>query len=177
MSGLIPYINAPCLVTYHEVWGTVPELFAAPVVSLMEYGVFGPSFNDWSVEKWHHSFPNVLRLSIRARSTVLTSVLNSPCRHPNSLPALQTISAKVLNVPFIREARETMEDLVRVRNEACNIDIALYFEAELPYRIPPFFGEVVHCLLHGRESLTHVPGPASSFLKVVEPAPDSVTRI
>ena len=140
VTGLKPYIDAPHLITYHEGWGTVRESFPAPVLSLVEYGVYG--LNDSLLTEWHHCFPNILRLSIRARLEVLTSFLDTLFRHPHTLPALQTISARVTGESFTHGYRVIMEDHVRVRSEACQRDVALYFETELPFRIPLFFGEV-----------------------------------
>ena len=118
MNGLKPYINAPSLITYHEGWSTVHDSFLAPLTSLVEYGVYGLSFSEFVLAKWHDYFPNVVRLSIRGHPRDLTSILDSLCHHPNSLPALQTISVRVTTVSSTQADRETMEDLVRVRSEA-----------------------------------------------------------
>ena len=144
--GLKSHLNVPSLVTYHEGWATQRESFSAPVPSLVEYGVRGPKFNISDDREWHRYFPNVLRLAIRARPFVLVSSLRFLSCHPYWLPILQTISVKVMDELLTEEDRETMESLIRRRSEACEMEVALYFETKPPFRIPLFFGEVRHCL-------------------------------
>ena len=44
-NGLKPYINIPCLVTFHGGWGKISESFSSPVPSIVEHGVFRLSFD------------------------------------------------------------------------------------------------------------------------------------
>ena len=147
MSDLKPHINTPRLVTHHECSDNAHKLFSAPLHSLAEYGVWPPDDYRLDLTEWHHSFPNISRLSIWADPPVLISILDSLSIHPHLLPALQIISVRDLFVPdarFTRKEQGTMEDLVRVRSEACHLDVALYFETEEPFHIPLFFAMVSH---------------------------------
>jgi hypothetical protein len=74
------------------------------------------------------------------------SFFDSLSRDPHSLPALQTIGARVLGESFTEEEQAVIMDLVQVRRRACQADIKLYFELKRPYQIPLFFGQVSHCL-------------------------------
>jgi hypothetical protein len=144
VTGLKPYINAPCLVTYHS--GGSEESFSSPVPSLVEYGVLCSGTHDENPAGWHHSFPNMSRLSIRAYLGTLTSFFHSLSRDPHSLPALQTISARVQTGLFPEKEQTIIRDLVRVRGEACQMDVMLYLDTKRPYRCPMFFGKVSYCL-------------------------------
>jgi hypothetical protein len=142
--GLKPYINAPCLITYHE--GGCQESFSSPLPSLVEYGVYCPSSNDTNPARWHRSFPNMSRLSIRGPSFSLVSFFRSLSHDPYTLPALQTISAGSPNGPFTEKEQAIIRNLVRVRGEACQTHVMLYFDMKEQYKIPIYFGEVSHCI-------------------------------
>jgi hypothetical protein len=147
VPGLTPYINAPCLVTYHGEGSQEP--FSSPVPSLVEYRVacsLSASFDDVNPAWWHCSFPNVLRLTILANPHILVLFFRSLSRDLHSLPALQTIHVRVPNGSFTEQERAVMEDLVRVRGEACQMDVMLYFDTKRPYQNPMFFDKVSHCL-------------------------------
>ena len=167
---LKPYIIAPCLVTYHEGWGNICESFSSPLPSLVEYGVYSPSIVDLDLAKWHHYFPNILRLSIRVAPFLLISFLGSLSRDPHSLPVLQVISAEWFDGPFAKQDRATMESLALIRREKCQTDFVLCFERTLPFQIPLFFGEVSYCLSSDRKSLMHILEPGNPFLNVVGPS-------
>ena len=145
VSGLKPHINAPHLVTYHESRYSVREPFSAPVPSLVEYGVWGVQHDHSDPSEWYRAFPNIVRLSIRASLHVLISLLESLSGQPHSLPALQTISVGPLWIfcaIFSEGDRKTMESLVRARNDARSLDVALHFEMGRPFHIPLFFADV-----------------------------------
>jgi hypothetical protein len=144
VTGLKPYIKAPCLATYHE--HGPKESFPSPVPSLVEYGVLFPGNHDENPANWHRSFPNMSKLSIRADLHTLISFCRSLSCDPHSLPALQTISVRVPTGPFPEKEQAIIRDLVRVRGEACQMDIMLYLDTKRPYQYPIFFGEVSHCL-------------------------------
>jgi hypothetical protein len=144
VPGLKPYINAPCLVSHHEVPGE--ESSSSPLPSLVEYGVYCPSFNHANPATWHRSFPNMLRLTIRADPPVLLSFFLALSRDPHSLPALQMINARPLYGSFTEEQQELMRDLVLARSGACQMDVMLYFDTKQPFHNPIFFGEVRCCL-------------------------------
>jgi hypothetical protein len=166
--GLKPYINAPCLATYHEGWSE--GSFPSPVPSLVEYGLYS-FFDDLNLAWWHHSFPNLSRLSIQADAAILISLLRFLSRDPHSLPALQTISARALGGPFTEEEKASISDLVRVRGEACQMGLILYLDTKQPFHNPIFFGEVSHCLSNVCECLMRILGSGTCFLKVVRPGP------
>ena len=143
VSGLKPHINAPCLVTYHEGPGTVHEFFSTPLPSLAEYGLYGPDFGHSDPTKWHSSFPNISRVAIRAAPCVLVSLLDTLSTH-RSLLALRTIIVSSVDIQITKDEQETMKSLVRVRSDACQMDIALCFEEAAAFQIPIFFGAVSH---------------------------------
>ena len=144
VGGFKPHISAPSLVIYHEGGYSVDESFDAPLPSLVEYGVHDLTARNSCPEKWHLSFPNILRLSIRAIRPVLLSFLGSLANQPLLLPSLQTISVghsrRVKEIP--EGFRETMESLVRRRSEACGTFVVLCVETDAPFQIPLLFGAV-----------------------------------
>jgi hypothetical protein len=115
--GLKPYINAPCLVSYHE--GFSEEPFSSPVPSLVDYRVYCPSSNYVNPAKWHRSFPNMLRLTIVAHPPALVSSILSLSRDPHSLPALQTINARSRRISPTEQQQELIKDLVQARTSCC----------------------------------------------------------
>jgi hypothetical protein len=131
VRGLKPNIKVPYLVTYHESGCTLTESFSAPVPSLVEYGVYGTNPCCPDPTEWHRSFPNIERLAMKADPSVLIAVFRSLSRQLHSLPVLQMISVSPVCMwgkKISRGALETMENLNRVRSEACHRDIALRFE-------------------------------------------------
>ena len=147
MTELKPHINAPCLITYHEYNPNTYKSFSAPVHSLVEYGLVSLDYHRPDLTEWHDFVPNISRLSIRASPPVLISILKSLSFSPHLLPALQMISVGHLwesGARCTKKEQGTIEDLVRVRSEACNLDVALYFEPEKPFHIPLFFASVSH---------------------------------
>ena len=147
MSDLMPKINAPRLITYHECSENTHKIFSAPLHSLVEYGTMVPDDYEMDFSEWRNFFPNISRLSIRADPPVLISILDILSIHLDLLPALQMISVGHPSNPyarFTRKERRMMEDLVRVRSKACHLDVALYFEPEKPFHIPLFFAMVSH---------------------------------
>ena len=145
--GLKPYIHAPHLLAYHEGGYIAKESFSAPLPSLVEYGRHGLSTGVSDPVEWHHSFPNLSRVSIRSQSHLLIPFLASLSIHPYSLPALQTISVKEMDSSFTEADREMMESLVQQRSEACHMAVELCFETKPPFRIPLFLGEVSPCTI------------------------------
>jgi len=145
VRGLKAHVNAPRLVTYHEGGVLARESFNTSLPSLVEYGVRYPNASNSDPAKLHLSFPNVQRLAIRADEAVLLSFFTSLANQPHSLPALQTISAggRCDRTCQIAEGvQEKIESLILVRNEACAVNVVLYFETVPPFRIPIFFGLV-----------------------------------
>ena len=135
VSGLKPHINAPCLITYHEGGDTVGESFSAPLPSLVEYGVHDHYARDSYLAMWHLCFPNILRLSLRARQSVLLSFLVILSSQPNLLPALKMISVgQLYEMDDQEDLQKAMDRLVQGWGRACSIDT--------DPRVPIFFGEV-----------------------------------
>jgi hypothetical protein len=144
VTGLKPYINAPCLVSYHEVPNE--ESFSSPLSSPVEYGVYCPSSNHTNPARWHRSLPNMLRLTIRADPPVLLSFFLALSRDPHSLPALQTINARPIYGSFTEAQQELIRCFIQARGRACQMDVMLYFDTKQPFHNPIFFGEVRNCL-------------------------------
>jgi hypothetical protein len=161
VRGLKPHINAPFLVTYHEGAGTIHESFSNPLPSLVEYGLYGPGAGDLDPTKWHILFPNVSRVAIRALPRVLVSLFESLSAHLRFLLVLRTISVGPVTkgIQITEEEKKVMISLIRVRSDACHMDVALYFEKARPFRIPIFFGEVSHSTIKWLVNLTHVQDP------------------
>jgi hypothetical protein len=142
VPNLKRHIHTPCLVTYHETRSMVDVSFPAPLPSLVEYGLCCNEPDDPGPIEWHHSFPNISRLSIRADLPVLISVLDALCNHLDALPALHTICAGSLEGKIWIPDQEFMGSLVQARSEACEIDIAFEVRNWPPLQIPIFFAEV-----------------------------------
>ena len=148
--GLKPYVNAPYLVTYHEGGSNVGESFSAPLHSLVEYGVYGLNSKYSDPTKWHHSFPNISRVFIRADPPVLNPFLDSLSGPSKPLPALRMISAGIVRTgfrPFTEAHQEIVDNFTEVRSEGRRLGITLCFEAGPPFEIPIFFGKVCSCLI------------------------------
>ena len=168
VSGLKPYINAPRLVTYHESRRPVRESFSVPVPSLVEYGVWDLPHGCADPSEWHRAFPNIIRLSIRARPHVLISLFESLSGQPHSLPALQIISAgptRTSDATSIEEDRKTMESHVRARSEACHLDVTFHFKVGRPFHIPLFFASVGYSYQIICDILTCILEPKASSVK------------
>jgi len=167
VRDLKPHINAPCLVTYHESGSTVDESFYIPLPSLVEYGVSYLSTSSLDPAEWHLYFPNILRVSLRARQDVLLSFLAFLANHPQSFPALRTICAPVVGYYLPEKIYKNMESLVLARNEVCDVHVVLPLEKTgPPFCIPIFFARV--CDLSIRRScdlLMHILGTGRWSLK------------
>ena len=134
-----PHISVPRLVTFHEGGGISSDPFSSPVPSLVEYWADHPAFDEGTPAILHHYFPNLLKLSIRTRSHYLIPFLQSLSGHPQSLPALQMITLGESNRPFEAEEKAIMKDFVRVRGEACQMDVVLDFGMGPPFQTSCFF--------------------------------------
>ena len=167
VTGLKAYINAPCLVTFHEGFGDIFEPLSSPVASLEEYGVCHPPPHEGYTANWHRSFPNLLRLSIRAGPRFLIPFLRCLSGDSHSLPALRMITVGDQHTFLTEEEQSSMKALVQVRRDACQMDLTLYFETGRPFRIPLFFGKVSDCLSNNCECLMHILGAGNFLLKVV----------
>jgi hypothetical protein len=167
VRGLKPHINAPYLVTYHEGGDTIHESFSTPLLSLVEYGLYGPDPGDSVPTKWHNSFPNVSTVAIRALPLVLVSLLDSLSAHLRFLLALRTIGVGSMteNIQITEDEKKTMQSLIAVQSDACHMDVALYFEKARPFRIPIFFGAVSYRTIKWLVNSDARTGPRSSMVK------------
>ena len=134
VAGLKCYINAPNLVTYHEGgFYSISESFLAPLPSVVEYGHFDPIPGS-TAKTWHQYFPNVSRLSIRADTRALVSLLDSLS---DSFSGLQTISVG------LRGGVEFGEDEKGYMGKVLSKRILHLLLFEKPSRqIPLFFADV-----------------------------------
>ena len=143
VRGLKPHVNAPRLVTYHEEGFMARESFSISLPSLVEYGVYRSTPSNSDPATWHLSFPNVQRLAIRAGRSVLLRFFTSLANQPHILPALQTISTGE-NGGDTYEVRsgdqQKIKSLVSMRNQACDVNVVVYFGVVAPFQIPIFFG-------------------------------------
>jgi hypothetical protein len=144
VGGLKPNISAPRLVTYHEGRNTVEESFSAPLVSLVEYGLYAEDGGQPDLTKCHRAFPNISRLSIRMQPTLVISFLDVLANRPLLLPALRMISAGSLNRhgSFTKQLQATIESLIRMRSSACSMDVAVCFKNGSSFQLPIFFADV-----------------------------------
>ena len=143
VTGLKPHVNAPRLLTYHESGIVVGESFNIPLPSLVEYGVYYMLIGSSDPAMWHFTFPNIQQLAIRVDEFVLLPFFDSLANQPHILPALQTISTGARGgstYHITSVAQRKIESLVLARNEACDVNVMVYFEGVLPFQIPIFFG-------------------------------------
>ena len=146
VRGLKPNIYAPCLDTYHEGGDTIHESFPTPLPSLVEYGLYGPYFDDSDPASWPKNFPNISRIALRADPRVIVALLDSLSTHLPTLLALRTISIgpDTEDTQFMEDTQEIMKSLIGVQGDACHMGVALCFEGAPSFQIPIFFGAVSH---------------------------------
>ena len=173
VRGLKPRVNAPRLVIYHEGGVLAGESFNLSLPSLVEYGAFHPDASNSDPAKLHLSFPNIKRLAIRAAQTVLISFFSSLASQPHLLPALQTVSAGESSGStyyVVEEVQKKIESLVLVRNEACAVNLVVYFESVRPYQIPILLALVGALSIEWSYTLpTHIPDTGSCSLRFPDP--------
>jgi hypothetical protein len=163
--GLKPYINSPCLVTYHEGRCTAFESFTAPLHSLVEYWADNTS-HEIDITMWHDSFPNITRIGMCSYRSRLISFVAAFARHLHVLPAVQAIIVEgILTI----EAKRLMEGFVRKRSEACYTDVALHFGARASFTCPVVLKEVSHaCSVIVSDFLMYITESRTPFVTVVE---------
>jgi hypothetical protein len=165
VNGLKPHINASCLATYHEGGSTELESFSAPLHSLVEYGVDTGISGDIDITRLNDSFPNITRIAIRSYQSRLISLVAALAQHPHALPAVQTISAEGR---LTDEGKRVMEESIRARSEACQMDITLHFTGP-SFKISPFFAMVSHASrAMVTNLLTYITESRIAFLTAVE---------
>lgn len=144
VTGLKPHMDAPHLITYHEGGNTIIESIPMSLNSIKEYGVYHLESIVPDLTTWHPALTNVSTLSIRAYSRVLVDFLKSLAGHPHLLPALRVISVRGIAGILAKDDERLIRENVQLRSKACQVDIALYIEGELPFQIPMFLGRVSH---------------------------------
>jgi hypothetical protein len=134
--------------TYHEGGSTTGGSFPIVLPSVVEYGVYDHPENFPEPTEMDRVFPNLLRLSVRADSSSLPSILKSILDEPNCLPMLEIIAMGSFSKasPVSDTGLEEMEQLISTRRTGNNTNIALHIEKEGSFHVPLFFGEVRCCL-------------------------------
>ena len=143
VTGLKPHMDVPHLVTYHEGGSAITESFPTSLRSIVEYRVSYPRATIPDVASWHPTFVNISRLSITAYSKILVKLLDSLASHPHILPALRTICVRSMFYAPNEVDQRLMVESVRLRSEACQMDITLYFSIAEPFKTPLFFAYVI----------------------------------
>ncbi len=139
-------MSVPALTTYHEGDMTEGGSFSMPLPLLTEYGLYLTgriNVNVTSlVTSLHQCYPNLSRVSVRARVSIVKAFLHSLSGLPTSLPMLRILAVGALYVreKFSREDKGSMMDDVFVRNTATSVEMELCFDGKL--RAPLYFGEV-----------------------------------
>ena len=143
VTGLKPHMDAPHLTIYHEGGSVITGSFPTSLQSIVEYGLSYPGATVPNVASWHPAFINISRLSITAYSKILVGLLDSLASHPHVLPALRMICVRSMVYGPNEDDRRLMVESVRLRSEARQMDITLYFNIVEPFKIPLFFSYVI----------------------------------
>ena len=136
-------MNVPALTTYHESDIMEEESFPMSLPSLIEYGIYRPKdISPFNVTKLHQCYPNISRLSTRARPSNVRQLLHSLSGQPTALPMLQILAVDVMynSTPYSGEDKESMMNVVSVRNMASSVKMELCFDGRA--RLPLYFGDV-----------------------------------
>ena len=136
-------MNVPALTTYHESDIMEGESFPMSLPSLIEYGIYrSNSKSPINVTKLHQSYPNISRLSVRARPSAVKLFIHSLSSQPTALPMLQILAVDVVynSTPYSGEDKESMMNDVSVRNVAGIVKMELCFDGRA--RLPLYFGDV-----------------------------------
>ena len=136
-------MNVPALTTYHESDSMEGESFPVSLPSLIEYGIY--RLDDESpinVTRLHQCYPNMSRLSARARPPNVKLFLHSLSSQPTALPMLQILAVDDVygSMTYSREDKESMMNDVSVRNMASSVKMELCFDGRV--RFPLYFGTV-----------------------------------
>ena len=151
-------MNVPALTTYHESGIMERESFSVSLPSLIEYGIYRPhEESPFNVTKLHQCYPNISRLSTRARPSTVKLFLRSLSSQPTALPMLQMLAVDVVysSTIYSGEDKESMMNDVSVRNMASSVKMELYFDGKV--RSPLYFGIVRDYINHGQSKLTSTP--------------------
>ena len=148
VNNLKHRMNIPVLTTYHEGGGTEEEEFPTPLPMLAEYGIFQSGSplpaSLCSVMKLHQCYPNLQRLSIRARPSNFMSFLQSFVIQPTVMPVLRilAVGSSDSGVSYSKGLEGDIMDHITARNITSKVMITVHFEDSEPLKVPLFFGAV-----------------------------------
>ena len=143
-------MNVPALITYHESEMMEEESFSVPLPFLIEYGTYrlhdDPPLN---IRKLHQCYPNISRLSVRARSSDVKLFLHSLSGQPTALPMLRILAVGALYgyKKYSREDKDNMMNDAVIRNIAGSVKMELCFDGMV--RVPLYFAIVRVCIHEG----------------------------
>ena len=136
-------MNVPALTTYHESGRIEEESFFVSLPSLIEYGTLRlDNESPLNVTKLYQCYPNISRLSLRARSSDVKLLLHSLSRQPTTLPMLRKLAVgPIYNfMGYSGEDKDSMRNDVFMRNMASSVKMELCFDGRA--RVPLCFGDV-----------------------------------
>ena len=136
-------MKVPALTTYHESGSMKGESFSVSLPTVIEYGIYQPDDESpFNVTTLHQCYPNISRLSTRARPSNVRQFLHSLSGQPTTLPMLQILAVGVVysSTPYSGEDKESMMNDVSVRNMASSVKMELCFDGRA--RLPLYFGDV-----------------------------------
>ena len=143
VTNLKHRMSVPALTTYHEGYMSEEESFSMPLLLLTEYGIYESLDSPFlNATRLHQSYPNLSRISLRARVSIVKPFLHSLSGQPTSLPMLRILAVEF---PFdieglSSEGEESMMNDVSVRNTATSVKMELCFDGRL--QSPLYFGHV-----------------------------------
>src|SRR5258706_6237228 len=150
-------ISVPALTTYHEGYMPEEESFSVPLPLITEYGFFNLLTNQpINVTRLHQCYPNLSRVSVRARVSIVKAFLHSLSGQPTSLLMLRILAVEFTHGKKERskEDEDSMMNDVSVRNTATSVKMELCFDGKL--RVPLYFGAVRVYIKYGRSKLTSI---------------------
>ena len=133
-------MNVPALTKYHESGRTEEESFSMSLPLLIEYGIHR-SYNKspLNVTTLYQCYPNISRLSVRARTSDVKRFLHSLSRQPIALPMLRIFAVGTLGGSNSEE-KYSGEDKESMRNMASSVKMELCFDGMV--RVPLYFGHI-----------------------------------
>jgi hypothetical protein len=157
-------MNAPALTTYHESGRVEQVSFSMPLPFLIEYGVYRLKIEPpLNVTKVHQRYPNISRLSLRARPPDVKLFLRSLRLQPTALPMLRILAVEAVHdlMKYSGEDKYSMMNDVFVRNMASSVKMELCFDGKT--RVPLYFGNVRVYFNVGRRELTSSQNPDERY--------------
>lgn len=154
MAGAMDFISAPKLCVFHE--GLAINTPSTSFPSVVEYGSFEnePVVQGTKMEglDLQRRFPNLQRLSLRERPTIVASALKKLAEHPDIWPHLQLLEAPVTSDAEV----ERFSDLLAKRNSNANVPIAAcWIWPGVKPKVPMRFASVSILLSFRRMNVPH----------------------